>query len=158
MLFDDDRKHFTNAYDQRLGYLTSLSTMLKSIDIFSASNKTRILELTTDTSNTLYITLNGIVKLITLFLKKIKYVFTVEFQNDRTEGEFRIHRQFSGGNYHISVQQMLTSLTIQRLKLFNVLNLKQNSSHHHDSCSTESLGEHEAGALNKLIEKFSKVN
>lgn len=32
MLFDDDRKPFANAYDQILGYLTSLATMFKIMD------------------------------------------------------------------------------------------------------------------------------
>ena len=31
MLFDDDRKLFANAYNQRLGYLT-LATMFKIMD------------------------------------------------------------------------------------------------------------------------------
>ena len=83
MLFDDDRKPFTNAYDQRLGYLTSSATMFKSMYTESASSKTRILGLTTDASNALHITLNGVVKLITLLSTKIKYVLTVEFQSDK---------------------------------------------------------------------------
>ena len=64
MVFDDARKPFTNTYDQRLGYLTSLATMFKSMDTYSVSNKTRILGLTTDTTNALHITLDGIVKLL----------------------------------------------------------------------------------------------
>lgn len=58
-------------FDQSLGYLTSLAIMLKNMNTYSSSNKTRVLGLITDTSNELHITLNGIVKLITLLLKKI---------------------------------------------------------------------------------------
>ena len=57
-------------FDQSLGYLTSLAIMLKNMNTYSSSNKTRVLGLITDTSNELHITLNGIVKLITLLLKK----------------------------------------------------------------------------------------
>ena len=46
MLFVKDRKHFTNANDQRLAYYSeSLTTMFKSMDTYSASNKTKILKL-----------------------------------------------------------------------------------------------------------------
>ena len=57
-------------FDQSLGYLTSLAIMLKNMNTYSSSNKTRVLGLITDTSNELHITLNGIVKLSTLLLKK----------------------------------------------------------------------------------------
>ena len=58
-------------------------------------------KLITDTSNALHVTLNGIVKLITLLLKKIKYVLTLEFQIDRIASEFETYQQLSGWNYHI---------------------------------------------------------
>ena len=45
-----------------------------------------------------------------------------------------------GGNYHISVHQVLNSLTFKRLKLINVFNLEQSSSHHDEYC-TETLEE-----------------
>ena len=47
--------------------------------------------------------------------------------------------------------EYIDSFYIYRLKLFKVLNLKQNSSRHHDSCCTESLGENENDALNTCI-------
>ena len=72
MVFDDDRKPFTNTFEQRLDYLTSLATML---DTYSVS---RTLGLTTDTSNALHITLNEIKKLLLT-----KCVVTVEFQSER---------------------------------------------------------------------------
>ena len=43
ILIDEDKKSFTIANDQRLTYLKSLATMFKSMDIYSASSKTRIL-------------------------------------------------------------------------------------------------------------------
>ena len=80
--------------------------MFKSKDTYSASSETKIFGLTTDTSNALHITLNGIFKLITLPLTNIKYALTVKFQSDRIEGEFGIHRQLSinaAGNYTFKV-------------------------------------------------------
>ena len=63
----------------------------------------------------------------------------------------------SWGNYLISFQQVLNSLTFQGLKLFNVLNLEQ-SFLHYDDCCTEKLEEHEIDALNKFVEESSKLN
>ena len=87
MLFAEDRKPITDRNDQRLVYSKSLATMLKSMNTYSASSKTRILGLTTDTSNQLHITLNGIIKLIPFLLTNISHVLTVEFQSDRFKGE-----------------------------------------------------------------------
>ena len=60
---------------------------------YSASTKTRKLGLTTDTSDALHVTLDGIISLIPILLTKMKYVLTAEFQSDRIEAEFGIYRQ-----------------------------------------------------------------
>ena len=65
----------------------------------------------TYTSNLLHITLNGIIKLIAFLLTKINLALTVGFQNDRFEGEVGLYPHLSRGNYHISVRQVLNSLT-----------------------------------------------
>ena len=101
MPYDEDRKPFKNIDDQRLAFIKSMATMFKSMDTYSASTKTREMGLTTDTSNALYITLNGIINLIPILLTKMRYILTAEFQSDRIEGEFGIYRQLSGGNFHI---------------------------------------------------------
>ena len=75
IVFDDDRKPFTNTFDLRLGYLTPLATMSKSMDTYSVW---RTLEVATDTSNALHITLDGILK-----LALTKCVVTVEFQREK---------------------------------------------------------------------------
>ena len=68
--------------------------------------------MTADISNAPHMTINGIIHIIRLLLqKKMSYVLTCEF-------EFGIWCQLSGGNYHISMQQVLTSLSFRRLKLF----------------------------------------
>ena len=65
----------------------------------------------TYTSNLLHITLNGIIRLIAFLLMKINLALTVGFQSDRFEGEVGLYPQLSRGNYHISVRQVLNSLT-----------------------------------------------
>ena len=115
-------------------------------------------KLITDTSNALHVTLNGIVKLITLLLKKIKYVLTLEFQIDRIASEFETYQQLSGLSYDILAQQISNNVAFQRFKLFNKLNQKRSSSHHYDSYCIEILGEHENDALNECIEESSKLN
>lgn len=47
--------------------------------------------------------------------------------------------RWTGETYHVSVQQVLHRLTFKRLKIFNVSDLEQSSSH--DECCTENLEE-----------------
>ena len=83
--------------------------------------------LTVDTSNALFIRLTGISALIKLLLSKgFNYVLPGTFQSDRLEGEFGVFRQSAGGCYYISFQQIVNSLTILRLKLFNLLKIDKN--------------------------------
>ena len=65
-----------------------LDTFQAVMGTYSASSKT--LELTTDTSNTLYSTLKRIAKLTECILTKTMYVLTVEFQGYRIAHEFGI--------------------------------------------------------------------
>ena len=51
------------------------------------------------------------------------YILFGKIQSDRLEGEFGVIRQMSGGNYIISVEQVLSSLSLRRLKLYHKLNL-----------------------------------
>ena len=45
----------------------------------------------------------------------------IEFQGDPTEEEFGIYQQQSGENFYISIDQVLSSLRLQHLKLFTKL-------------------------------------
>ena len=79
-----------------------------TIFTYSASSHTRVMGVTTDTSSALHITLNGICNVVqTLLREGLKYVLTDHLQSDRIEAEFGIYRQQSGGNYNISVQQVV---------------------------------------------------
>ena len=120
--------------------------------IYYASSKTRILRLTTDTSKAVHAILNGIMKLITFLLTKVKHVLIMEFQSDKIGGVFGIYRQLSVRNYHISVQHVLNNLTFLRLRLFNVLNLENSSAYHIDCCAVN-LEEHVIVAVNTCVEE-----
>ena len=63
-----------------------------------ADKSPRVMCLTTDTSNALHLTLNGLVSLIKFLLKNgFSYVLPGNFQSDRLEGESGIYRQSAGG-------------------------------------------------------------
>ena len=85
----------------------------------------RVKGLTNDTSNVLHMTLLGMIDLIkTLLLQGREYVLiTGHLQSDRIEAEFGIYRGNSGGNLHISVEQVISSLKLERIKLFSKIDV-----------------------------------
>ena len=62
------------------------------------------------------------------------YVLPGQIQSDRLEAEFGIIRQGSGGSYLISVEQVLSSVGLRRLKLFSKLNLPASDIHLEKEC------------------------
>ena len=94
--------------------------------------------LTGDTSNALHVTLLGMVDLIkTLLQHGHKYVLPGKIQSDRVEGEFGIYRQNSGGNYFISVDQVISSLSLERIKLFNKLDIAREENRRGNCCAMD---------------------
>ena len=63
------------------------------------------------------------------------------FQSDRIEGEFGVFRQASGGNYYISYEQVSSSLTIRRLRLFAQFDLPYLNGHQKNQCYLKEVGE-----------------
>ena len=59
-----------------------------------------------------------------------------KIQSDKLEGEFGIYRQSSGGNYTISAEQVVSSLQLQRLKLFSKLEIHMEDSSENVCCET----------------------
>ena len=55
--------------------------------------------------------------------------------------EFEIYRQLSGGNYLISVMQLLNSLALQRLRLFRTVDMEKQSVHEKADCCEKALDE-----------------
>ena len=128
-LNDANRKAIYHTDETRLTFLIDMATMFKRMDTYSASSQVRIMCLTTDTSDALHVTLNGLVSLVSQLLGKMTYVLMGKFQIDRIEAKFGIYRQQSGGNFHISVQQVLNSSKLQQLKLYKNLDIPSQSNH-----------------------------
>ena len=126
-LNDPNREPFTSTDDQRFQFMHDMANKFKTMDASNSKYAKRVMCLTADTSNALVITLEEISALIKLLLRKgFKYVLPGTIQSDRLEGEFGLYRQFSGGCYYISMQQVINSLSLQRLKLLINLRLIPN--------------------------------
>ena len=129
-LNDPDRYAFTSSDDERFLFLGRMATTFKEMDEYSASSHSRVMGLTSDTSNALHSALLGMCNIVNKLLSMgMKYVLTGHIQSNRLEAEFGIYRQQSGGNYNISVQQVINSLTVQRIDLFNKLDAKGSNVH-----------------------------
>ena len=100
-----------------------MSTSFKLMD--TSKKGKRIRRLTGDTSNAWHVTLNGLIDLVKSLLGLgIKYICLGKMQNDRLEGEFGVIRQMSSGCYLISVDLVISSLSLRRLKLYSKLGLE----------------------------------
>ena len=121
-LNNPNRYPIDNLCDEWLNFLQKMATSLKLID--RSKKGKRIRALTSDTANALHVSLNGLVELTTTLLERgMKYVCIGKLQSDNHEGEFGVFRQLSGGNYLISVEQVTSSLSLRRIKLYHKLNL-----------------------------------
>ena len=115
-LHDADRYPFTSIVDPRYTFIEEMATEFRNMNTSLTPYPKRVMTLTNDTSEALYLTLQGIVSITKILLEKgANYVLT--FQSDRLEGEFGIYRQQSGDNQYISVEQINNSLCLQRIKL-----------------------------------------
>ena len=82
--------------------------------------------MTGDTSNAWHVTLNGLIDLVKSLLGLgVKYICLGKMQSDRLEGEFGAIRKMSDGCYLISVDQVISSLSLRRLKLYSKLGLEK---------------------------------
>ena len=66
-----------------------------------------------------------------------KYVLPGKIQSDRVEGEFDIYRQNSVGNYFISVDQVISSLSLERIKLFNKFDIAREENRRRNCCAMD---------------------
>ena len=110
-LNDVDRLPFTDPKDERFYFILKMATIFKQMD--NSVRGQRIKGLTSETSNAFHQTLVGIVDLIkTLLSQGHQYVLPGKISSDRTEGEFGIYRQSSGGNFLISAEQVFSRLQL----------------------------------------------
>ena len=70
----------------------------------------------------------------TLLALGMKYISFGKIQSDGLEGEYEVVRQLSGGNYHISVEQVISSVSLRRMKLYHKLEM-----HGDEMVSSESV-------------------
>ena len=121
---DPDRLPFFTADDQRLEFLLKLACSFKLMG--NSKRGIRYKGLTSETSDALHKTLNAIIDIIKhLLASGFDYVLPGKIQSDRLEAEFGIYRSSSGSNYFISVEQVVNSLSMRRLKLYNKLDIEQ---------------------------------
>ena len=126
-LCDEDRKVFESINDERFQYLEKVSQIMKKMG--TKDNRKRELELTHETADAMSVTISGTISLIKKLLESgFKFVLTGKLQSDRLEGEFGCYRQYCGGNFNISTYQVFGALKIQRLKLFNKLQISEQMS------------------------------
>lgn len=103
--------------------------------------RTRIRSLTTQTRDAAVHSLKCLSELAEYLLQDVcmKFILLGQFQNDRIEGEFGIYRQLNGGNYHIAVEQVLSSAKFRRLDLYAKLEVivAKEDIHRSDCCESE---------------------
>ena len=137
-----------------LQYLKNMSISLKKMP--GGRGHKRMQSLTNETRDALITTLNGLSDIAVSLLedKSIKYILLGYFQSDRLEAEFGIYRQMSGGCYHISVDQILCSTKLRRLKLYNDLECDSSSAHlSHDNnvCCSSSFEDDELLSMDDAL-------
>ena len=142
-----------NFDDIRFGNILNIALKFKEMDTSLSPYSGRVMCLATDTSKALFCTLIGLVSLIKLLLLDgFSYVLAGNFQSDRLEGEFGIYRQSSGGCYYISMQQVMNSLSLQRLKLYHKLDITQSvTSHSSKECCTTNMTDEELFMLDEAF-------
>ena len=124
MVNDTNRKTINSIDDPKLNFLLKMATSLKLMD--TSKHGQRIEGLTTDTDNAWHMLLNGIVDVAESLLNLgMDYILLGKLQSDQVENEFGTYRQGRGGNYFISVEQVLSSLSLQCLKLYHVLDIEK---------------------------------
>ena len=141
---DEDRLPVSDINDPRLSFITEIGDCFKSME---SKYTDRVHSLTDDTRTALHLTLF-------LINKKFKYVVFGKFQSDPIEGEFGVYCQDSGRNYHICYEQILSSRTLRRIKLFDKLKMPYSNKHFKDKCCNADLIKREI----ELLDNFPSAN
>ena len=131
-LNDPDRHPISSPDDERLLFLENMATSLKLMD---NSKRGRVRGLSSQTAEAGHVSSLGMVDLErTLLALGMKYVSFGKIQSDGLEGEYGVIRQLTGGNYHISVEQVISSVSLRRMKLYHKLEM-----HGDEMVSSESV-------------------
>jgi hypothetical protein len=144
--------------DENLIFLENFLKWLElwnNLEVQGEPKKSRNGKLTLQTQLSLTHSLKTIIALCRYLTDDLQfqYILLFKFQTDALEDRFGKYRQMSGGNYHISVMQVLESE--RTLKMLSVLKLKSSNKGEFslkeflDSCEQESSEDE-----NELVEKF----
>jgi hypothetical protein len=144
--------------DENLIFLENFLKWLElwnNLEVQGEPKKSRNGKLTLQTQLSLTHSLKSIIALCRYLIDDLQfqYILLFKFQTDALEDRFGKYRQMSGGNYHISVMQVLESE--RKLKMLSVLKLKSSNKGEFslkeflDSCEQESSQDE-----NELVEKF----
>ena len=126
--------------------------------------KQRLKSLTSSTHDAFVQTLFGLVALSRKLLshERCQYVLLGVFQSDLLEGEFGIYRQFSGGNYYIGVEQILSCAHFRRLQLYNKLDLTGDDQpsvvHEQSKCCSDNFTEFDLLLMDSVFEDSTKLS
>ena len=156
-LFKDNlRGEIIDPNDTKLKILSKIADMAEKM---TATGKTRVKQLTTDTGTSLSHTCRGLVEMTRSLLGSgYNYVLLGWFTTDPLEKYFSKLRQGSGGTYFITVQTILEKTRILQTKLCLQLGVEIDGKDGH-SCSTcnRELDEAEIELLDNLVELESSV-
>ena len=120
-LEDPGTYHINSPDDERLNFLERIAASLKLM--VNSKKGQRVGGLTVDTTNAWHVSLLGLVDLTKSLLGSgMKYICLGKIQS-RIEGEFGVIRQLGGGNYLVSVEQVISSLSLRRFKLYHKLHI-----------------------------------
>lgn len=121
-LRDRDSDPFRSVNDERLKFMEGIVLWLNNWEAMKCKGRHGCLS--QETHFALLHTVKSMQLLIHYLLGelKINYVLPGKFQTDNLEYRFSQYRQLSGGNYHVSVRQIIESE--KKLKLLSVLHLK----------------------------------
>jgi hypothetical protein len=157
-LNDPDRRAFYSTDDSRIMFLENMLTMFHSMKCKRGPSRNR--SLTTDTQAALVQTLKGFLHLINTLLgtSDWKYILLGQFQSDDLEGEFGVFRQMSGGCYYISVEQVLCSARLRRMKLLTYANCLDVVPHDLSDCCTTNVSEEEWTLLDDCVEMIDSIS
>ena len=120
---DKNRQPFSSIDQPRFQKLLKMSDQSKHMNVSESTYSSLAIYLMLDTSNDLNVTLIGFASLMKrLLCHGFSYSFPGNFQSGRLEEEFGIYRQLSDGCYYISLQQIMNSFYLLRIKLCDDLN------------------------------------
>ena len=144
--------------DYRWKFMLDMAESFQKMVTKTTQYKHRIMCLTSETSNALSMSINGLVSLAGLLLQHgLEYVMFRHFQSDRLEGEFGVFRQLNGGNYHMSVDHVCNALKLQRIKLFSRIDVLDTVWHTESNCCSTPLSEEELESLNDGFQSTNNV-